>query len=136
MRNLRQNDVPTAILSNGTPDMLAAAVESAGIGDLLDAVLSVDSLRLYKPSAAVYDMVGERFSVARAEVLLVSSNGWDVAGAAQYGFRTLWVNRTGEPVDILSGQPERISTGLPPFPKWSGYDQACPGARRCGAGLR
>lgn len=96
----------TAILSNGSPDMLEGAVESAGIGPLLDDVLSVESVGVFKPDARVYDMVGARFGTERGEVLFVSSNGWDAAAAAAYGFRTVWVNRAGEPVDRLPGRPE------------------------------
>ena len=60
---------------------------------------------IFKPAAVVYDLVGERFSCAKSEVLFVSSNGWDAAAASSYGFRTLWVNRMGEPVDNLPGRP-------------------------------
>ncbi|GAA5079278.1 haloacid dehalogenase type II [Roseibacterium beibuensis] len=102
----------TAILSNGSPDMLAGAVDSAGVGDLLDAVLSVEDVGIFKPDARVYDLVGERFSCAREEVLFVSSNGWDAAAAAAYGFVTLWVNRAGEPVDRLPARPHHVAPDL------------------------
>jgi 2-haloacid dehalogenase len=109
---LRQTGARTAILSNGSPRMLAAAVASAGIGDLLDDVLSVEAVGVFKPDARVYAMVGARFGTAPADVLFVSSNGWDVAGAAAFGFRTAWVNRRGEPVDRLPGQPDHVMTDL------------------------
>jgi len=95
----------TAILSNGAPGMLAAAVESAGIGDRLDAVLSVEEVGVFKPHRSVYDLVGRRFGTAPDEVLFVSSNGWDAAAATGYGFVTAWVNRAGEPVDRLPWTP-------------------------------
>lgn len=107
----------TAILSNGSPDMLAGAVDSAGIGEWLDAVLSVEEVGIFKPARAVYDMVGARFGGAPQEVLFVSSNGWDAAGAAAYGFTTVWVNRAGEPVDRLPGQPTHILTDLTTLPE-------------------
>jgi len=110
----------TAILSNGSPDMLSGAVDSAGLGELLDDVLSVESVGIFKPSARVYDMVGQRFGASPDQVLFVSSNGWDAAGAAAYGFRTVWVNRAGEPVDRLPGRPETILTDLTDIPELAG----------------
>lgn len=106
----------TVILSNGSPSMLEGAVNSAGIGEVLDAVLSVEEVGIFKPARTVYDMVGARFGTAPGEVLFVSSNGWDAASAAAYGFRTAWVNRAGDPVDRLSARPETILTDLTPIP--------------------
>ena len=94
-----------AILSNGSPDMLEGAVDFAGVGLYLDAVLSVEEVGIFKPAAQVYDMVEARFGCARKEVLFVSSNGWDAAGATGYGFETVWVNRAGDPVDRLPHRP-------------------------------
>ncbi len=102
----------TAILSNGSPDMLAGAVDSAGIGAMLDDVLSVETVGVFKPHASVYDLVGKRFGSAPDEVLFVSSNGWDAAAAAGYGFTTLWVNRAGDPVDRLPWTPQHIASDL------------------------
>ncbi|MBN9886823.1 haloacid dehalogenase type II [Salipiger abyssi] len=106
-----------AILSNGSPDMLSGAVESAGIGGFLDAVLSVEEVGVFKPARAVYDMVGERFGTVPGEVLFVSSNGWDAAGAAAYGFRTAWVNRAGLPLDRLPARPQHVLSELSPIPE-------------------
>lgn len=114
---LRAQGLTTAILSNGSPGMLADAVRSAGIGGLLDDVLSVDAVRVFKPARAVYDMVGERFGCAPDDVLFVSSNGWDVAGAAGYGFRTIWINRAAEPVDRLPARPLHILPDLSGVPR-------------------
>lgn len=102
----------TAILSNGSPDMLDAAVESAGLGARLDAVLSVESVGIFKPARVVYDLVGQRFDCAPEEVLFVSSNGWDACAAAAYGFQTVWVNRAGDPVDRLPASPDRQMSDL------------------------
>ena len=85
--------------------MLDGAVDFAGVGGWLDAVLSVEDVGIFKPARVVYDMVGTRFGVAPDEVLFVSSNGWDAAAAAGYGFHTVWVNRAGEPVDRLPAKP-------------------------------
>ena len=106
-----------AILSNGSPDMLDAAVASAGIGARLDAVLSVEEVGVFKPAAAVYDLVGARMGCAPGQVLFVSSNGWDAAGAAGYGFHTAWVNRAGLPVDRLAARPHHVLPDLTTIPE-------------------
>ncbi|MCZ4352321.1 haloacid dehalogenase type II [Roseovarius aestuarii] len=112
LRTLKDAGLTTAILSNGSLDMLNTAVQSAGVGDLLDDVLSVDGLRRFKPARAVYDLVGQRFSCPPDEVLFVSSNGWDAAGAAGYGFHTVWINRAGAPMDRLPASPGHVLTDL------------------------
>ncbi len=117
---LKAGGLQTAILSNGSPDMLAGAVQSAGIGDLLDDVLSVQSIGIFKPDRRVYDMVGARFGCAPNEVLFVSSNGWDAAAAAGYGFDTAWANRAGEPMDRLPWTPAHILSDLTPIPGLAG----------------
>ena len=116
---LKAHGAATAILSNGSPDMLDGAVTSAGIGHLLDAVLSVDAVGAFKPHASVYDLVCARFGGVPSDVLYVSSNGWDAAGAAGYGFRTVWVNRAGEPVDRLYATPHHILSDLTTIPEFT-----------------
>lgn len=113
---LKDAGMSTAILSNGSPDMLDAAVRSAGIGALLHEVLSVQSVGIFKPARVVYDLVGQRFGCAPEEVLFVSSNGWDACAAAAYGFGTVWVNRAGEPVDRLPAAPDRQMQDLSGLP--------------------
>lgn len=113
---LKQAGLQTAILSNGTPQMLQGAVQSAGIGDFLDDVLSVETVKVFKPSAAVYDLVITRFGVSPEEVLFVSSNGWDAGCGAAFGFTTAWVNRMDEPVDRLPGRPDHILSDLTALP--------------------
>ena len=113
---LKRAGLATAILSNGSPDMLDGAVQSAGIGEVLDDVLSVESVGVFKPHRSVYDLVGQRFGTDPGEVLFVSSNGWDAAASAGYGFQTVWVNRAGEPVDRLPWRPAHVLgdlTGIP-----------------------
>lgn len=109
----------TAILSNGTPAMLEAAVASAHLGARLDAVLSVETVGEFKPASAVYDLVGNHFGCAKDEVLFVSSNGWDAAGAAGYGFQTAWVNRASEPVDRLYAKPHHVLSDLTTIPDFT-----------------
>ena len=113
---LQDAEMATGILSNGSPEMLAGAVKSAGVARLLDHVLSVESVGVFKPASAVYDMVGRVFDCDAAEVLFVSSNGWDAAAAAAYGFRTAWVNRAGLPMDRLPGKPTDVLRDLAGIP--------------------
>lgn len=114
---LKTRGMNTAILSNGSPPMLDGAVRSAGIGDLLDDMLSVDSVGIFKPADAVYDLVLGRFGCVKDEVLFVSSNGWDAAAAAGYGFTTVWVNRASEPVDRLPARPHHQLSDLSRIPE-------------------
>ncbi|AAV97568.1 haloacid dehalogenase, type II (plasmid) [Ruegeria pomeroyi DSS-3] len=120
LRALKGAGLETAILSNGSPDMLDGAVRSAGLGDVLDDVLSVESVGIFKPDRRVYDLVGQRFGCPPEAVLFVSSNGWDAAAAAGYGFRTAWVNRAGEPVDRLPWTPDHILSDLTGIPELAG----------------
>ncbi|MEX0340772.1 MAG: haloacid dehalogenase type II [Arenibacterium sp.] len=120
LAQLKQGGLQTAILSNGSPDMLNGAVESAGIGAVLDDVLSVESVGVFKPDARVYDLVGKRFNCAPDEVLFVSSNGWDAAASSGYGFETVWVNRAGEPMDRLPWQPKHVLSDLTTIPSFAG----------------
>lgn len=113
---LKQAGFATGILSNGSPPMLDGAVRSAGVGDVLDAVLSVESVGVFKPHRSVYDLVGQHFGCSARDVLFVSSNGWDAAAATGYGFRCVWVNRAGEPVDRLPWKPEEILSDLSGIP--------------------
>jgi len=117
---LKSKGFNTAILSNGSPAMLDGAVQSAGVGDVLDDVLSVESVGIFKPARAVYDLVGDRFGCAANEVLFVSSNGWDAAAASGYGFTTAWVNRAGDPVDRLPWTPHSILSDLTTIPDLAG----------------
>ena len=114
---LKDQGMNTAILSNGSPDMLSGAVKSAGIGEYLDDVLSVQSLGIFKPHKSVYDMVMARFGCQPAEVLFVSSNCWDACAAAQNGFYTAWANRAGEPVDRLPWTPQITLKDLTTIPE-------------------
>ncbi len=116
LARLKDRGLATAILSNGSPAMLEAAIASAGIGGHLDAVLSVESAGRFKPTPEVYGLVGARFGLPPAAALFISSNGWDIAGAAAFGFNTVWVNRARLPVDRLPGRPGRILPDLSTIP--------------------
>jgi 2-haloacid dehalogenase len=117
---LKARGMATAILSNGSPAMLAAATRSAGIAGVLDAVLSVEAVGVFKPARRVYGLVGTQFGVARNAVLFVSSNGWDVCSAAAFGFRTVWVNRAGLPMDRLTATPDHVLPDLTEIPNLAG----------------
>lgn len=103
---LRAKGLTTAILSNGSPAMLDAAVDHAGLRERLDAVLSVDPLRVYKPHPSVYQLACDRLAVGKDSILFVSANGWDGCGAAQFGFRVARLNRRGLPAERLPAQPD------------------------------
>jgi 2-haloacid dehalogenase len=97
---------PLAILSNGSPRMLEGAVRSSGLDGVFTHVLSVDAVRVYKPSPRVYELAPLALGVTPGDILFVSSNGWDVAGAAAFGFRTCWCNRANAPAEELDVTPD------------------------------
>ncbi len=109
---LKDRGLATAILSNGSPPMLDAAVAASGMAPFLDAVLSVDAVRMYKPRREVYALVTARFALRPQEIAFVSSNRWDVMGAAAFGFRPLWVNRTRLPEEYAEHPPLRTVPDL------------------------
>ena len=116
LRRLRAAGLKLAILSNGEPAMLAAAVENAGIGTLLDAVISVEEAGVYKPDPRVYRLAVDRLAVRADQIAFQSSNAWDVNGAACFGLRPVWINRFGAPAERLPGDAEhelRDLSGLP-----------------------
>ncbi len=116
LAKLKDQGLNTAILSNGSPEMLQGAVRSAGISDYLDDVLSVQDVGIFKPHPSVYALVGKRFGCKPDEVLFVSSNCWDACGAAQNGFSAVWVNRAGEPMDRLPWLPKKTLSDLTTIP--------------------
>ena len=103
---IRDAGLVTAILSNAPSMMLDAAVESAGIGDGFDAVISCDRLGIFKPSARAYQLALDTLEVGRTQVSFQSSNGWDAAGAATFGFRVVWCNRVGQARERLPDAPD------------------------------
>jgi 2-haloacid dehalogenase len=105
LQKIKAMGLATAILSNGSQDMLASAVESAGMAEVLDHVISVDSIRLFKTSPESYGLVQQTIPVNKDEVLFVSSNAWDALGATWFGFITHWVNQQGLPFEALSPRP-------------------------------
>ena len=107
---------PRAILSNGSPRMLAAAVTSSGLARHLQHVLSVDAVKTYKPAPAVYALAPRALGLPAADLLFVSSNAWDVAGAKSFGYQVAWCNRTGAPAEELGAAPDLVITRLDELP--------------------
>lgn len=119
LRALRELDagggrapIGLGILSNGNPQMLDIAVKSAGMTGLFDRVLSVDAVRAYKPSPAAYALGTQAFGANAREIVFVSSNGWDVAGAGWFGYTTFWINRASAPAEALGVVPHGTGSGM------------------------
>jgi 2-haloacid dehalogenase len=107
---------PLAILSNGSPRMLNAAVASSGLTPLVQHVLSVDAVKTYKPSPAVYALGSKAVGFRAEDLLFVSSNAWDVAGAKAFGYQVAWCNRTNAPAEELGFMPDYEITRLDQLP--------------------
>ncbi|GLU31654.1 haloacid dehalogenase type II [Trinickia caryophylli] len=106
-------DVGLGILSNGNPHMLDVAIKSAGMADRFDAVLSVDTVRAYKPSPRAYALGPQAFGCDARAIVFVSSNGWDVAGAGWFGYTTFWLNRAHAPAEELGIAAQGTGDGMP-----------------------
>jgi 2-haloacid dehalogenase len=109
---LKAKGATLAILSNGDPDMLAEAVRAAKLEGILDDVLSVASVGVFKPSPAVYRLVTDRYRCQPQDISFQSSNRWDIAGAKAFGFHCVWVNRTGAPDEYPEMKPDRVARDL------------------------
>lgn len=113
---LRAAGLRLAVLSNGSPRMLATAGEAAGLAALLDAVLSVEEVGIYKPHPSVYRLALDSLRLWPNEILFVSANGWDACGAKAAGLRVAWCNRTGQPAERLGEQPDVVIGALDELP--------------------
>ncbi len=116
LRQLRDRGLTTAILSNGTPKMLSAAVDHAGLTDLLDQVLSVEEVGIYKPHPKVYQLACDRLGLAPNAIAFMSSNGWDAWAASAFGFKVIWCNRQGLTRERLPGAPDHEIPSLAELP--------------------
>jgi 2-haloacid dehalogenase len=112
LRKINDMGLITAILSNGSPEMLNSAVKSAGMESVLNHVISVDPIRLFKTSPESYGLVQKIIPVSKQEVLFVSSNAWDALGATWFGFKTLWINRQNLPCEALGPRPDYAGPDL------------------------
>ena len=118
LKELKKNGIKTAILSNGSPEMLRSAVKSSNLDEDIDEIISVETVKVFKPSAQVYKQVENKIGCSKSDVLFVSSNGWDIAGAAAFGFKTAWVNRLQDPIDRLPHKPMHILEDLTSIPSF------------------
>jgi 2-haloacid dehalogenase len=103
LEQLQRSKVPCLILSNGTQSMLRSSTKAAGLDPFIDGILSADQVGVYKPSGRVYQLAVDALDVPAKQIVFVSANGWDAYGAAAYGFRAVWCNRTGEVHERLPG---------------------------------
>jgi 2-haloacid dehalogenase len=118
LRQLRGAGLATAILSNGSPAMLAAVVRNARLGDLLDHVLSVEEAGVYKPHPRIYQLAVDRLAIPPQEIAFISSNGWDAWAGSAFGMRVIWCNRQSQTRERLPGAPDReiqFLSELPPL---------------------
>jgi 2-haloacid dehalogenase len=116
LARLKAAGLRTAILSNGSPMMLERAVARAGIGELLDGVLSVEEVGIFKPHPSVYRLAVERLGIEALSIAFQSSNAWDVYAASAFGMRAVWCNRQGQPRERLPGAPDRQIRSLAELP--------------------
>jgi 2-haloacid dehalogenase len=117
LTRLKSGGMKLAILSNGSPKMLAAACESSRLSALFDAVLSVETVGVYKPHASVYRLPVDYFAIAPDRMCFVSSNGWDAHGAKANGYRVLWCNRFGQSPERIPQRPDGEITALAELPE-------------------
>jgi len=111
LEQLKSAGLKTAILSNGSPDMLLSAAKGTGITHLLDAILSVEDAGIYKPHPSVYKLAVDSLSIASQAICFVSANAWDAHGASDFGFKVIWCNRYGQGKENLPGAPDvEVST--------------------------
>ena len=116
LAKLRNAGLRTAILSNGSPAMLRAAVEASNLGALLDAVLSVEDVGVFKPHPDVYRLAVKRLGIPAGEIAFVSANGWDAYAASAFGMRVVWCNRYDQRPERLPGAPDRVVSSLADLP--------------------
>ena len=112
LKKLKQSNYKLAILSNGTPDLLNELVVSNGLKDIFDDIFSVEEVGIFKPDSKVYDLPINKYNIEKNEVLFLSANTWDVSGAGNYGYNTVWVNRNNNIFDKLDFEPNKQISNL------------------------
>jgi len=117
---IRNAGMQTAVLSNGEPSMLADGLDAAGIAPLLDKVLSVESVGVFKPHPSVYRLATDTLSLPPGRIAFMSANGWDIAGAAAFGLNAIWINRAGATPERLPSGPAAILSSLAGLPELIG----------------
>ncbi len=112
LNKLKQSNYKLAILSNGTPDLLNELVVSNGLKDIFDDIFSVEEVGIFKPDSKVYDLPINKYNIEKDKVLFLSANTWDVSGAGNYGYNTVWVNRNNNIFDKLDFEPNKQISNL------------------------
>ena len=112
LKKLKQSNYKLAILSNGTPDLLNELVVSNQLKDIFDDIFSVEEAGIFKPDSKVYDLPINKYNIEKNEVLFLSANTWDVSGAGNYGYNTVWVNRNNNIFDKLDFEPNQQISNL------------------------
>jgi 2-haloacid dehalogenase len=112
LKTIKERDISTAILSNGSSEMLASVVQSNGLKSYLDKVITIEDVRLFKTAPQAYALLVKAFPVKKEEILFVSSNAWDALAAKWYGFDVFWVNRLGHPFEEIGEKPNYEGTSL------------------------
>ena len=112
LQSIKQKNISTAILSNGSREMLATVVESNGLKPYLDKVVTIEDVRLFKTAPQAYELLLKEFPVKKEEILFVSSNAWDALAAKWYGFDVFWVNRQGHPFEEIGENPDYQGSSL------------------------
>jgi 2-haloacid dehalogenase len=112
VQTIKQKDISTAILSNGSREMLTTVVQSNGLEPYLDKVVTIEDVRLFKTAPQAYELLLKAFPVHKEEILFVSSNAWDALAAKWYGFDVFWVNRLGHPFEEIGEKPNFEGTSL------------------------
>ena len=106
LENLKKKSFKLAILSNGTPELLNHLVKSSDLENLFDDIFSVEEVKIYKPDPKVYDIPVNKYKVNKGEITFLSANTWDVSGAGNYGYNSIWVNRNNSVFDKLDYKPK------------------------------
>lgn len=121
LRRLKERGLRLAVLSNGSPPMLESAVKSGGLAGLFDHVLSVEAVGVYKPDPRVYGLAGDALKTSPGEIVFLSANAWDAAGAASAGLRVAWVNRFNQRPERLPSKPDVEIRSLSELPALLGF---------------
>ena len=106
LENLKKKSFKLAILSNGTPELLNHLVKSSDLENLFDDIFSIEEVKIYKPHPSVYDIPVNKYKVSKGEITFLSANTWDVSGAGNYGYNSVWVNRNNSVFDKLDYKPK------------------------------
>ena len=112
INKIKEKNLKLAILSNGTPDLLKELVQSNNLENIFDDIFSIEDVRIFKPDPKVYDIPVNKYKIEKNKIIFLSANTWDVAGAGNYGFNSVWVNRNNNIFDNLDYKPKNEISGL------------------------